>query len=87
MKNKNLTNKIFNVLPSPEDSWTKVELWRWQYGTLPQPNDKRPLNVSNGLQKMAIAIQKNDLKNFPSPISVVVVLKYAAKIIDEKEPI
>ncbi len=45
-------------LPNPEDSWAKVALWRWQYGTLPQPDDMRPLDVSAGLRGMAAAIRK-----------------------------
>lgn len=75
-----MSDKKFE-LPAPEDSWAKVELWRWQYGTLPQPDDMRPLDVSEGLRGMAAAICKGDKSNFPTPFNVVAVLEYAAKII------
>jgi hypothetical protein len=68
-------------LPDPDESWAKVELWRWQYGSLPQPDDMRPLDVSKGLQEMAAAIRKGDRANFPAPFNVIAVLEYAAKLI------
>ena len=68
-------------LPDPEESWARVELWRWQYGTLPQSDDMRPLDVSKGLQGMAAAIRKGDRSNFPTPFNVIAVLEYAAKLI------
>ena len=73
-------------LPTPEDSWAKVELWRWQYGTLPQPDDMRPLDVAAGLRGMAEAIRKGDRNNFPTPFNVIAVLEYAAKIISANAP-
>ena len=75
-----MSDKKFE-LPAPEDSWAKVELWRWQYGTLPQPDDMRPLDVAAGLRGMATAIRKGDRDNFPSPGNVVAVLEYAARLI------
>ena len=68
-------------LPDLEESWARVELWRWQYGTLPQSDDMRPLDVSKGLQGMAAAIRKGDRSNFPTPFNVIAVLEYAAKLI------
>jgi hypothetical protein len=41
--------KHINLTSDPGDSWAEVELWRWQYGDLPQPNDMRPLYVPAGL--------------------------------------
>lgn len=67
--------------PTPEDSWAQVELWRWQYGGLPDANDYRPLDVSKGLQGMANAIKEGDLGKFPTPYNVVLVLEYAAKLL------
>jgi len=73
-------------LPDPEDSWARVELWRWQYGTLPRPDDMRPLDVSAGLRGMATAIRQGNRDNFPSPGNVVAVLEYAAKAIGANAP-
>lgn len=65
----------------PGDSWARVELFRWQYGTLPGPRDMRPLHVPTGLRKMAEAIMEGDRTNFPTPQNVVSVLIYAARVI------
>ena len=72
-------------LSDPDDAWAEVELWRWQYGTLPQPGDMRPLDVSKGLQGMADAIRKGNRSNFPTPYNVITVLEYAAKLIARKD--
>jgi hypothetical protein len=66
---------------TPEESWARVELWRWQYGHLPAANDEQPLDVAAGLRGMAEAIRKGDLSNFPTPFNVIAVLEYAAKVI------
>lgn len=63
----------------PNDDWAEVELYRWQYGELPPPNDNRPLNIPTALKNMANAIEKRDMKNFPSPLGVTSVLRYVAK--------
>jgi hypothetical protein len=78
---RNTVEQLVGSLPSPEDSWARVELWRWQYGSLPQPDDMRPLDVPAGLRGMANAIRQGDRENFPSPGNVVAVLEYAAKVI------
>ena len=78
---RNTVEQPVGSLPSPEDSWARVELWRWQYGTLPQRDDMRPLDVAAGLRGMAAAIRKGDRENFPSPGNVVAVLEYAARLI------
>ena len=75
-----MSDKKFE-LPTQEDSWAKVELWRWQYGTLPRQDDMRPLDVSEGLRGMAAAIRKGDRSNFPTPFNVITVLEYVANVI------
>jgi len=72
-------------MPDMNDSWAQVELWRWQYGELPQNGDKRELNISKGLHGMADAIEKGDQDNFPTPFNVISVLRYCAKIIESGE--
>lgn len=77
-------------IPDANDSWAQVELFRWQYGTLPAPTDLRPLNVAEGLRKMADAIQaamttgatEEEQKNIPAPFNVFSVMIYAAKLLD-----
>ena len=83
---RNTVEQLVGSLPSPEDSWAMVELWRWQYGTLPQPGDMRPLDPAAGLRGMADAIRKGDRENFPSPGNVVAVLEYAARLIPANVP-
>ena len=70
-------------IPNAEDSWAKVELFRWQYGVLPKSDDFRPLDISLGLQGMADGIDKycstGDSSTLPSPMNVASVLRYCAR--------
>jgi len=70
-------------VPPPEDSWARVELWRWQYGTLPTPDDMRPLDVAYGMAQMAKALDQPMRRgaNMPMTCNVAAVLRYAAKLI------
>jgi hypothetical protein len=61
--------------PDPEDSWARIELWRWQYGTLPAADDMRPLDVSKGLIGLAAGLMN------ANPVNVAGVIRYCAKII------
>ena len=77
-------------LPSPEDSWAQVELYLRQHKELPpQDGTDKPLSVPAGLRGMA-----GDIKEWlttkkegvcPSPISVISVLMYTAKLIEQYE--
>ena len=70
------------ALPDPEDSWVRVELWRWQYGTLPAADDMRPLDVPTGLDGMADALtEPKHYGEWPAPRNTAAALRYAAKII------
>jgi len=70
-------------IPSPEDSWARVELWRWQHGRLPSPDDKEELDESEGLRNMAAALEQGcrggDTSAMPSPQNVCAVMNYAAR--------
>ena len=68
------------------DNWAQVELFRWQYGTLPKSGDDRRLSVPKGLRGMADAIEAGDKDNFPTPLNVVSVLRYAADLISRGQP-
>jgi hypothetical protein len=70
----------------PADDWAMVELHRWQYGALPAPDDLRPLDVAQGLDKMAQALENAckgyaPLDELPSPFNVASVMRYAAKLL------
>lgn len=66
-------------LPDPEDSWAKVELFRWQHGALPTDrDDTRRLDPLDGLQAMADALE-NGRPQQPYPHSVASVLRYIAR--------
>lgn len=79
-------------IPDPNESWAQVELFRWQYGVLPESGDFRPLDVSIGIRNMAEALIKGckksasteDKANMPAPFNVYEVMKYAAKLIEQK---
>lgn len=78
-------SKITILDEDPNDSWAEVELYRWQYGGLPEVGGiSGTLDVSAGLLGMADAIDKGDESNFPTPFNVVSVLRYAAKLLEEK---
>ena len=64
-------------MPDPEDSWARVELYRWCYGEL--PFDRRPIIISQALNKLADAIEKGDKDNFPTPFNMISMLRYLAK--------
>jgi hypothetical protein len=68
-------------LNNPEDDWAKIELWRWQYGKL--PDNDRPLDVSKGLMSMAKAIadgcESGDRSKMPTPFNVCEVLRFCAR--------
>jgi hypothetical protein len=74
---------VVGGIPSATDDWARVELFRWQYGTLPMPDDMRPLDVANGMIQMAKALElplKRD-RDVPMPGNVAAVLRYAAKLL------
>ncbi|MDB6077919.1 MAG: hypothetical protein JWO82_1666 [Akkermansiaceae bacterium] len=75
-----------NRTPQAQDSWARVELYRWQHGNLPGEAGTRekPLSVPAGLEGMAAAIEKRDAANFPSPFNVMMVLRFAAKLLRER---
>jgi hypothetical protein len=79
-----MSPKHTHITHDPNDDWAEVELFRWQHGDLPSPEDRRPLDVPTGLRKMADAIVLGDRANFPSPHNVVSALRYAAKKLEEK---
>jgi hypothetical protein len=71
------------------DSWARVELYRWQHGELPPQDDTcKELDESVAIRAMAEAIEcgckmrKPDL--LPSPFNVCVVLRYAAAKLSSK---
>ncbi len=66
----------------PKSNWARVELWRWQYGELPESNDSRPLIVSIALEAMAKALLNGEVK--PSSFNVAIVLKYVAHLLGKE---
>lgn len=69
-------------IPDPEDSWARVEMYRWEHGELPMENVKS-LNESKALLAIADAIEKGcksgNLEEIPSPFNLCSVLRYVAK--------
>lgn len=74
--------------PDPNNSWARVELWRWQYGELPSPDDNRPLDESAGLRAMADAFNTGHVEGkneWPAPFNVQSVMRYCAHRLDQVE--
>lgn len=76
-----------NTDPMLQDNWAKVELFRWQYGELPKPDDQRKLDIPKALAAMADAIEigckKQDQRLMPSPSNVCAVLRFAARSLSQ----
>jgi hypothetical protein len=65
------------------DSWARVELYRWQHGHLPSGDEQKPLDISEGLMKMSEAlIAGNSNAEIPTPFNVSSVLAYISKEIN-----
>lgn len=81
---KNTMSKYDTSKYDSGDAWAEIELYRWEHGDLPKANSPA-LNIPAGLRGMAKAIEEGvtsgDMtpKNFPSPQSVVEVLRYVAR--------
>lgn len=68
--------------PDPNDSWATVELYRWQWGCLPNQHEPpRSLNIPLAMENMAKALQSRDTKEMPLPMNVSSVLIYAASLL------
>lgn len=66
-----------------DDSWARVELFRWQYGELPNGDDTRRLDVRKALANMAQAIddgcKAKDASKMPKPHAVIAILQYCSR--------
>jgi hypothetical protein len=65
----------------PCNDWARVELWRWQYGELPTPDDMRPLNIPVALRLMATATAEGRTH----PYNVAEVMRYVARLLEVKD--
>lgn len=57
------------------DTWAEVELWRWQYGHLPDSSDTQPLDIKIATQKMAEALLEGKVQ----PFSAASVIKFLGR--------
>ena len=74
---------VVEIKDNPFHTWTRVELWRWQYGSLPEPDDDRGLDVVKGLRNMAGALLNPDPDiDRPSPHATGQALEYAAHLLE-----
>lgn len=62
------------------DSWAQVELFRWQYGELPRPNDERRIDVGIALTMAAKACRERQI----DPFNAASMLQYAGKLLEGK---
>ena len=73
-------------IPEPDESWARVELWRWQHGGecghLPQNDDMRPVDVPTALDRMAAATERGQT----SPMNCAIVMRYASKLLRPNAP-
>jgi hypothetical protein len=73
---------------SGNDSYARVELYRWQHGNLP-PQDSavcKPLSVPAGLRSMAMAFcEPPDNDAWPHPFNIASVFEFCAKQVEKAE--
>jgi hypothetical protein len=74
-------NKLRATLATNGEQWAQVELFRWQYGELPEANDLRPRDVPRGLKNMAVAVAKGEV----SWENIAVVMVYVADLLSKGE--
>lgn len=67
--------------------WAQVELWRWEFGELPQSDDTRKQDERVGLRNMAAALLNGDRGAMPSPYDVATVLEYMADRLESPTPV
>lgn len=60
---------------NPDRNWVMVELFRWQYGELPKPNDNRSVDLTEATRKMALGIDNRKV----NPFNVAIVLAWLGK--------
>lgn len=69
-------------IPNPNNSWAQIELFRCQYGVLPNPNDTRKINIETALRNIAKGIEEGckmgNTSNMISPSNLCSVLIYLA---------
>ena len=66
-------------LSAEDRNWGEVELFRWQYGELPKPDDKRPLIYSEALIKAGKAVREMQV----SPFNASEMLKVAGLLLKD----
>lgn len=74
-------NKLRATASNNGKRWAEVELFRWQYGELPEANDPRLLSLHQGTQAMAVAVTKGQV----SHENVAMVLLHLASLLTEHE--
>jgi len=73
-------------MPSPEDSWATVELYRLQHGELPpRDGEAKPVQISEALKALARIVDGTDKRELPPRFSVASVLRYVAKEIAKQD--
>jgi len=74
---------VVEIKDNPFHSWARVELWRWQYGELPQPDDERELDVPVAVEKMVEALTDETRDDRPGVFNCAQVLSYLGHLIGE----
>lgn len=73
---------------NPEDSYARVELYRWQHGELPPQKRSKELDESVAISRMTDAleagIKEGDMSKAPAPHNLVAVLRYIARTRTDK---
>lgn len=55
---------VTEAMMSNDRNWGEVELYRWQHGTLPQPEGAKPLVYSEALIAAAKAVREGKVAPF-----------------------
>lgn len=81
-------DKFAELLQSQaNDSWARVELYRWQHGEMP-PQDSmtcKELSIPEALRAMSMTFCENDHEKWPIPFNIASVMQFAAKELENAE--
>jgi hypothetical protein len=73
------------ALDDAKDEDVLSELFFWQHGRLPSPEDVHLFSMKAALNKMAEAMAEIDPKRWPNMFTIACVLKYVAKYTKHNE--
>ncbi len=79
-RKEKVTGLLETLHSTGNDSWARVELYRWQHDKLPTDNDNQEMIISKALSSAAIKLINPIEGQTISPLAVASVLMYLSKL-------